>query len=466
MAKAVADVTGENQAGYGSDYSKIKGFSHMHDSGTGGVTSLGNFPLWPHAGCPGDDINRCNFTQHDRAMHQINGSVKARPGYFAVSLESGVKAEMTVTNHTALYRFTFPETPQGIEDSKLSPVILAELTDLSYTASDAHLWLNTTTGRMTGKARFIPSFGTGNYRLHFCADFNGAAIREVGGWNSSGSLGYYEDGKFNNRFQPRGGFTRFHAPDNKERQIIARVGVSFVSVEQACNSSTTEIPDFDFDNTVKAAEASWRDKLDVISIKGEGVSDDLKTVFWSGIYRNFISPQDYTGENYLWTSDEPYYDSYYCIWDSFRAQHPLLTMLDPQSQTLMVRSLIDIWRNEGHMPDCRMTLCKGWSQGGSNADVVLADAYLKGLYNGINWTDGYAAVVQDAEVEPSRWDLAGRGGMASWKSKGYIPIDDRDSLGFGPHTRSVSFDVATIFHRPSSRYLSAVLDARTPRMVI
>jgi predicted alpha-1,2-mannosidase len=148
--------------------------------------------------------------------------------------------------------------------------------------------------------------------------------------------------------------------------------------------------------------------------------------------------QDYTGENPLWKSDEPYYDSYYCIWDSFRAQHPLITIMDEFSQTLMVRSLIDIYRFEGKLPDCRMSLCKGWSQGGSNADVVLADAYIKGLRQGINWTTGYEAVLSDAEVEPARWDLEGRGGLQSWKDLGYIPIDDHDSIGFGPRTRSVS----------------------------
>lgn len=63
----------------------------------------------------------------------------------------------------------------------------------------------------------------------------------------------------------------------------------------------------------------------------------------------------------------------------------------------MVRSLIDIYRHEGHLPDCRMSLCKGFTQGGSNADNVLADTYLKGITDGINWEDGYKAVVADAE---------------------------------------------------------------------
>jgi putative alpha-1,2-mannosidase len=63
---------------------------------------------------------------------------------------------------------------------------------------------------------------------------------------------------------------------------------------------------------------------------------------------------------------------------------------------------------------------------------------VKGLTNGVNWTTGYEAVVSDAEIEPARWDLSGRGGLASWKKLGYIPIDDIDMAGFGPHTRSVS----------------------------
>lgn len=431
-----------------------------HDSGTGGVTSLGNFPLFPHAGCPGDDISRCNFTEPTRALHHVNGSVEARPGYFALTLESDIRAEMTVANHTALYRFTFPEAPKGIEASKLSPVILAELSDLSHTQRDAHIFPNASSGRLTGRSRFVPSFGTGTYQLFFCSDFHGASIREVGGFNRTNGVGYpTEDGKFDYNFAPLGGYIWFDPPHNEKRQITARVGVSFVSIDQACGHAVEEIPNFDFEATLKTAEQAWRDKLDVISIKDGGASKDLQTVFWSGIYRNFISPQDYTGENTLWTSDEPYYDSYYCIWDSFRAQHPLLTLLDPESQTLMVRSLIDIWRHEGHMPDCRMSLCKGWSQGGSNADVVLADAYLKGLDKGINWTDGYAAVVKDAEVEPSRWDLGGRGGLQSWKDKGYIPIDDIDGLGFGPHTRSVSRTVEYAYNDFCVAQMATMLNA-------
>ena len=104
----------------------------------------------------------------------------------------------------------------------------------------------------------------------------------------------------------------------------------------------------------------------------------------------------------------------------------------------MVRSLIDTFTHEGWLPDCRMSLCKGLTQGGSNADIVLADAFVKGLRDGIDWDLGFEAVVKDAEVEPFDWCCHGRGGLDSWKELGYIPVQDFDHKGFGTLTRSIS----------------------------
>ncbi len=66
----------------------------------------------------------------------------------------------------------------------------------------------------------------------------------------------------------------------------------------------------------------------------------------------------------------------------------------------MIRSLIDIYEHEGWLPDCRMSLSKGWTQGGSNADIVLADSYLKNITQGVDWDKGYEALIKNAEVEP------------------------------------------------------------------
>lgn len=121
----------------------------------------------------------------------------------------------------------------------------------------------------------------------------------------------------------------------------------------------------------------------------------------------------------------------------------------------MVRSLIDTQRHLGWLPDCRMSLCKGlystenkdvrilnisagFTQGGSNADNILVDAYVKGLDDEIDWQAGYAAVQKDAEVEPFDWSNEGRGGLKSWKEVNYIPVEDFDHEGFGTMTRSIS----------------------------
>ncbi|GKT94228.1 glycosyl family 92 protein [Colletotrichum tofieldiae] len=125
------------------------------------------------------------------------------------------------------------------------------------------------------------------------------------------------------------------------------------------------------------------------------------------------------------------------MWDSFRAQHPLLTVIDPVAQTQMVNSMLDIYKHEGWLPDCRMSMCKGWTQGGSNADVVLVDAYVKNLTS-VDWHLALEAITKDAEDEPREWSYEGRGGLTSWKNLNYIPYLDFDPIGFGTNSRSVS----------------------------
>lgn len=221
--------------------------------------------------------------------------------------------------------------------------------------------------------------------------------------------------------------------------MTARVGISYISSDQACANAESEIPSplDDFERLRTEAEEAWADKLSPIKITPGGVSSSMLTSFWSGIYRAMLSPQDMTGENPLWQSNEPYYDSFYCMWDQFRAQMPFLAILDPSALSRMVRSLLDTYKHEGWLPDCRMSLCKGWTQGGSNADVVLADAFVKNI-TGIDWDLAYKAMVNDAENEPLEWEYEGRGGLQSWKRLNYIPYLDFDYLGFGTNSRSIS----------------------------
>ncbi|ORY68348.1 glycoside hydrolase family 92 protein [Pseudomassariella vexata] len=442
MVKAVADTNSPSrQGGFTLDDSNVTGFSVLHDSGTGGSPSLGNFPLFAYASCPQDDINQCVFPKKARAKLGTfrNETVKSRPGYFGITLDSGVEAEMTTTQHAALFRFTFPPSTSG---GVASPLILQDLTDLSDSRLDnASIVADPERPRLSGSAVFAPSFGQGNYTAYFCTDFSGAQVRDRGIFvNSRASAGVHELLDLNRGINgyplPGGAFMRFNLTD---RTVLARTGVSFISSAQACKNAEAEIPDYNFETVESAARSAWQEKLKPVRVStGGGVDMTLITNFYSGIYRTMVNPQDYTGENPKWTSDAPYFDSFYCLWDSFRSQIPFLTVIDPAAVSKMVRSLIDTYEHEGWLPDCRMTFSKGYTQGGSNADVVLADAFIKGISENIDWQKGYEAVRKDAEVEPHNWAVQGRGGLDSWKGLGYIPVEDFDYKGFGTMTRSVS----------------------------
>lgn len=238
-------------------------------------------------------------------------SVVSHPGYFSISLANGVQAEMTTTNRSALYRFTFDAS----STASLSPVVLVDLIDLPQSRSNGTADVDPSTGRLTGSGTFNPSFGIGSYDLHFCVDFKGANLRDAGVWTknranfSTQTVAMTNDGVNTAATLSSGTFARFDAP--QDNILLARAGVSFMSIDQACANAEREQPDFDFDGTVTTAKSAWRQKLKVISVDARGVSSDLQETFWSGAYRAMISPQDYTGENPLWQSDEPYYDSYY-----------------------------------------------------------------------------------------------------------------------------------------------------------
>jgi len=312
MAKAVADVDGQNTGGFSTDGSNVTGFSHMHDSGTGGNPSLGNFPLFPQY-CPDDILDNCNFLREARATHYDNDSVVATPGYFALSLVNGIQAEMTVTEHAALYHFTFPpeSTANG---TTLSPMILLDLTDLDASRQNATVSMDAD-GRMKGNGTFLPSFGDGSFVLHFCADLSGSSIKDTGIWvnNRAGTepKQLFVTRGINLFYIEAGSFVRFDRPENGT--LSARVGVSFISADKACQNAETEIPgpQWDFEGIKQTAKNIWRRKLGVVSVVPGGASDSLQTNFWSAIYRTMMSPQNYTGENPLWESDQPYFDSFY-----------------------------------------------------------------------------------------------------------------------------------------------------------
>ncbi|KAF2484605.1 alpha-1,2-mannosidase [Neohortaea acidophila] len=400
--------------------------------------SQGMFPLSVQPSCPGDLLDNCKFgSKYERGVYYKKGSPTAKPGYFSISLDSGVDVETTVTEHTALWNFNF--VPNATIGQNISPIFLLDLDDLQNSRQNATVSVDPTTGRISGNGTFLPSFGVGSYMSYFCADFKGASIRDTGVYVNA-RAGMEPKELFVNRgyslfFIEAGGFVRFHKPSSG--LIQARVGVSFLSTEQACQNAETEIGDWDFDRVRTNAENAWKEKMSVVSIEPGGANKSIQQTFFSGIYRTMMSPQNYTLDNPIVNGSQLYFDSYYCTWDSFRTDFPFLTIFDPSTMSQLITSYLNIYKALGWLPDCRMQLCKGYSQGGSNADNVIADAYVKNL-TGIDWDLAYEAIQNDAENEPFDWGVEGRGGLQSWKRLGYIPYEDYDYLGFGPDYHSIS----------------------------
>lgn len=270
---------------------------------------------------------QCKYTQQDRSVMRWPYSANAKPGYFSIRLKNSVLAEMTASHHTSLYRFTFPdgdssEDGHGTPVSHVSPLMLIDLQDQDTSRHGGGITVNLKTGRITGEGNFRPSFGKGRYDAYFCADFKGAKIRRSGTFMGNKPNAERQDlepdseGKFSVPGGSAGAWVQFEEPPGSRKKrwdvggnVLARVGMSFISRERACQNAEKEIPKFDFEKTLKKAEDAWANKMSVIEVDETDIDPSLLVTFWSGLYRTMLSPQDYTGENPLWTSKEPYFDS-------------------------------------------------------------------------------------------------------------------------------------------------------------
>ncbi|KAF7357198.1 Glycoside hydrolase family 92 protein [Mycena sanguinolenta] len=436
--KAGADsASSDDMGGYVSDGSPIYGLSSMHDDGTGGGPSLGNFPLLPLTSteCAGDDLTKCAVDRTQRALD--HGDPTASPGYFGIPLNNGVNAEVTVTQHTALYRFTYQA---GTTQQHLLLEPTGDLGQSFQGIGHVTISANTATNatRITGSGTFIPSFGLNNYQIYFCADTSAPFVQ--GTYYNNLQYTTLNQTTFDTSITASPAVVLMSFSPGTTNTLAVRMGISWTSTAKACAYAEAEVPDLSaFDTLQTAARAKWNQVLGAIEIDATGVSNDSQVLFWSSLYRTYISPTNITGDNPLWNSTEPYYDSFYCLWDTFRVIHPLYAITAPTAQAEMIRALIDVYRNTGWLPDCRMSLDKGFTQGGSNADCVLADSFVKGITAGIDWQTGFEAMLKDAHEEGD-WQVQGRGGIESRATYGYVPVGDYadDPPSGASHDRTAS----------------------------
>ncbi|NYF79629.1 putative alpha-1,2-mannosidase [Granulicella arctica] len=417
---------------------RILGFSHLHLSGAAG--KYGNILVAPVTGPL--DLTDIKSPRTDETN---------RPGYYAAKLTRyNVRAELTSTRRVGIHRYTFPSSDES-----------------HLTLNIAHC-LNKGTG--TESQRFLGG------ELHVLSNYDVEGVgRYAGGWNKGGEYKIYfymvldtpasstqtwsgdtlspaTDASIDGD-HPIGAAFNFHT---RTGQIVqAKVGISFISTQQARENVQQETPAWGFDQVRRSSVSMWDQALSKIQLHGE--ADSKRIQFYTAMYHTMLMPSDRTEENPNWQSTEPYYDDYYAIWDTFRSSGPLLTLIAPNRQRDLIRSLIDIYRHTGYMPDARSGNDNGRTQGGSNADVVVADAYVKGL-TGIDYRTAFEAMLKDASVPPANAQKEGRGGILDYNAKGYVTLADERS---GSRTVEYAYDdyaiaeVACGLNRPAEAKLFA-----------
>lgn len=386
MAKPGPDAVSMPNAGWAPIPEPVKGFSQMHVSGTGGGQKYGNILIQPYL--------------DSKEIIQKRMDEKISLGYYACTFENGIRTEITASERCAFYRLDFGKKQKG----KL-------LIDVA-----TFLGIDTIPDKREAQ-QYVDSYVScdGKYAVS-----GWSTVR--GGWNNGGPYTVYfylqSDVPLYNKVKE----SKVKLDVTFLKSIAnLKLGISHISIAQAKRN----IPTCGFDAQLKHLRETWNGKLRKIEIAG---TEKQKRMFYTGIYHTMLMPVDKSGENPHF-SDTPYYDDYYAIWDTYRTSMPLLTLIDEDKQRDMIHSLLNIYKHDGYMPDARSGNWNGRTQGGSNAEIVIADAFAKGM-KGIDYELALKAMIKDAEVPPTDHDgylgsvpdeKHGRGGLKEYNTLGYIP---------------------------------------------
>ncbi|KAJ5489195.1 hypothetical protein N7539_004085 [Penicillium diatomitis] len=409
-------------AGYLSD-GEFSGFSLMHEQGTGGAPKYGTvsqLPLMCHVDDPLSNITVPRAKTDSDSV-----------GYYQAHTAEGVEVELSASTRAGIYRYTFP---QGSDEVK------NVLVDISHV-------LPSSRGQELGQ-RYeggnLSVFADGHYEGHGICN-NGR--NEAPNW-AIFFCGYFESNATSNKtFVAVGADPSVEQTDrsvtlNAEtkrigahstfntEEVLSRVGISWISSEQACRKVNKEIPQgTTFAAVVDEAKAEWSDKV-LSKIKTTSTNEKSLSLLYTSLDFMHLIPTNSTGENPGWHSAGPYYQDIFTFCDLFRCRTALMQVLQPAAYEEQIRSLVDIWRHDGYLPDARSSNYNGRTQGGSNADNILADAYVNGVRGAVNYEGAYQAMVKDAEVVPSNipstiWHQTrpthqGRGALPDWLELGYI----------------------------------------------
>ena len=414
-------------SGYDYNRNTIFGFSHTRLSGTG-ASDLIDITLMPTS----SGRTSSAFT-HDEE--------KARPGYYQVMLkDEGINAELTTTQRNGIHRYQYPA-------GKDAEIIL----DMDHSA-DKGSW-----GRriINSQIRILNYHAVEGYRIitgwaklrkiYFYMEFSSPILTST--LRDGGRV--HENTAVINGTNLHGCF-RFGQLNGKP--LTCKVALSSVSMENARQNMEQEAPHWDFDRYVAAADADWEKQLGKIEVKGTEVQ---KEIFYTALYHTMIQPNtmsdvngEYMAADYTTrkvANNETHYTTF-SLWDTFRASHPLYTLLEPERVTDFVKSMIRQYEYYGYLPIWQLWGQDNYCMIGNHSIPVITDAILKGI-PGIDMEKAYEAVYNSSVTSHPNSPFE------VWEKYGFMPENIQ--------TQSVSITLEQAFDDWCVAQLAAKLNKDT-----
>ena len=447
-----ADWDGSSGYHYSDDI--IYGFSHTHLSGTG-IPDGCDILFMPTVGEPVFFAKAGDKSLNGYASKFSHANERAEPGYYSVKLDDdGILAEVTTTPRVGFHRYTFPQTNDAniILDLKWRDTVLDS--DLRFVSKN----------RVEGFRR--SSSWAKDQVVYFVAEFSkpfayGSTIRAS---DADPQVIDHKNIKAVFRFKTRA-----------DEKILVKVALSAVSIEGARKNLAAELPGWDFDKVRADARAAWNKELSKIEVSGG--TDAQMTTFYTALYHTMIHPslfsdvdgryRGHDGKIHNINSDEVSdpagrklqsiggnaavreransklqskggnatvreranskskianrkSDNYtvFSLWDTFRAEHPLLTIIDQKRTVDFINTFIRIYEQGGRLPVWELWGNETDCMIGYHAVSVIADAMAKGI-KGFDYEKAYEAAKHSAELD--------RDGLDAYKKRGYISSEDSDA---------------------------------------
>ena len=387
-----AYIVKTNTSGYYYEHGHIMGFSHSRLSGTG-AEDYAIFRITPTVG-----NKKAGIIPYSHANEV------AAPGYYAVYLRSlGCLAEMTADQHTGVHRYTFNHS----EDARLSLDVTSAFNNRH--ANKGFAEYNAETGIITGGAELHAAFSDRYDGLpcYFALE----ADKEIKECKITGDE---NDLKVDINFGSL-----------KNESVEVKVGISFVSVENALENLQKETEGLDFDGVQQKTVDEWDKHLSQVKI--ESADEEIKKTFYTALYHTMIMPTNFTDLNgeYLGfdkqvhTADGYTYRSDMSLWDTCRNTHSLYTLIEEDIQYDCLHSLVEMAKAGGALPRWPMGAGYAGSMMGDPANIVITESYLKG-FTDFDVETAYEYMKKSSEVKDTK---VGRDYVNEYNQYGYVPND-------------------------------------------